>query len=75
MNFDTKEYYGGLYPDSNIKDEMKTVEVICTFKTYVSVPKEYDDYSKVISYIKDMYSDYELLEESDTIDIEDVKMI
>lgn len=68
---ETKEYYGGTYPSAPDEIEMKTVEVECSFKTYISVPKDLD-YDKIKSYIENCYTNSDLLEECDKINIEDI---
>ena len=51
--------------------EMRTVEIECSFTSYVEVPEEYaDNYIAMQNYIKEMYNMYDMIEEADTINIE-----
>lgn len=70
---ETKEYYGGTYPDSpEFDSEMKTVEIECVFKSYVQVPADLKDYDLIKEYIEDNCSDLDLLAECDKINIENI---
>lgn len=66
---ETKGLGAGSYPDAPEEIEMKTVEVQCSFKTYIQVPVNCEDQ---VQYILDNYDKYDLLEEVDYINLEDV---
>ena len=67
---ETREIGGGSYLEPN-EVEMKTVEVKCLFTTYLSVPSDLD-FEQTKEYIKNMYDNYDLLEESDEVIIDDI---
>ena len=53
------------------EQKMVTVEIECSFKSYVEVPEEItNDYQEMEKYIKRNYSAFELTEEADTVNIE-----
>ena len=59
----------GSYPDAPQEKEVKTVKVECSFITYVSIPEDCEDKEQ---YIKENCDKYDLLEEADTINVENV---
>lgn len=62
----------GSYPEP--KDiETKTVEVTCTFKTKVEVPKNLDTYFEIKEYIEEFMTTMDLLENADEILIDDIE--
>ena len=69
---ETKEYYGGTYPEPPETEE-KTVKIICSFESYITVPSNLD-YEEIIEYA-DNFSKDELIEEADKINIEDIEEI
>lgn len=72
MNFDTKGLGAGSYPEPPEYEE-KTVKLICTFETFISVPKEWD-YDQIKDYANTLGT-YELMEEADSIEVEDVENV
>ena len=72
MNIETIGLGAGSYPDAPVEKEFKTVRLECSFTTYVSVPEDLEDNDDIISYVNEMYSDYDLIEEADKIRIEDI---
>lgn len=70
---ETKEYYGGTYPSApEFDEEMKTVEIECSFKSYVRIPENLKDEDLIKEYIEDNYNSSDLLEECDKINIENI---
>ena len=71
MDIETKGLGAGSYPDAPDYPEMRTVEIECSFTSYVEVPEEYtESYNDMENYIKEMYDKYDMIEEADTINIE-----
>lgn len=70
---ETMEYYGGTYPEAPESTEYKTIKLTISLESYVSVPENLDD-EELEEYIKGL-SQFELLEETDKIQIEDYEKI
>ena len=69
MEFDTIGLGAGSYPEPPEEEKMKTVEVECSFTTWMLVPENCEDKER---YIKENYSVFELIEEVDEVNIENV---
>lgn len=71
MDIETRGLGAGSYPEAPEPTEMRTVEIECSFTSYVEVPEDLvNDYQEMERYIKRNYSAFELTEEADTVNIE-----
>lgn len=73
MNFETIELGAGSYPDTPEEIEYRTVKLMISLESYVSVPGDLDD-EELEEYINGI-SEFELLEDTDKIQIEDYRKI
>lgn len=73
MNFETIELGAGSYPDAPEEIEYRTVKLMISLESYVSVPGDLDD-EELEEYINGI-SEFELLEDTDKIQIEDYRKI
>ena len=69
---ETKGLGAGSYPDAPEQD-MRKVRLICTFITYMEVPREYENYSEMREYIENIDDDSHLMENAEKIMIEDIE--
>lgn len=69
---ETKGLGAGSYPEAPEKD-YRTVKLTISLESYVSVPENLDD--EELEYYINNLSQFELLEDTDKIQIEDYKII
>lgn len=72
MNIETMGLGAGSYPEAPEVEE-KTVKLQCSFITYIRVPEEWD-YEKIKDYADDLDT-FDLLEEADSIEVEDIENV
>ena len=69
---ETKGLGAGSYPERP-EQEMRTVKIICSFESYVSIPADLDE-DEIQNYLQE-YTDEELSEEADRFIVEDFELI
>lgn len=69
---ETKEIGAGSYPEPK-EQETRIVKLVVRFNTEVEVPTELENYSDIKDYIKEVYSDLDLLEYCEKFLIDEIE--